>query len=72
MGSFLANKLRWTSTILATTNIHVYQAQPRLRLFFFVFFVFKRRVKALLKKSGQFDRVDRLLGRFRNNPFPRY
>ncbi len=72
MGSFLANKLRWTSTIIETTNIHVYQRQPRLVLFWFVFFVFKRRAKTLLKKTGQFERVDRFLGRFRNNPFPRY
>ncbi|MEX2123325.1 MAG: GNAT family N-acetyltransferase [Woeseia sp.] len=72
MGSFLANKLRWTSTVCETTNIHVYQRQPRLMLFFFIFFVFKRRVKAVLKKTGQFDKVDGFLGRFKRNPFPRY
>ena len=72
MGSFLANKLRWTSSVCKTTNIHVYQRRPRLMLFFFVFFVFKRHVKAALKKTGQFDKVDRFLGRFKNNPFPRY
>jgi CelD/BcsL family acetyltransferase involved in cellulose biosynthesis len=72
MGSFLANKLRWTSTVHKTTNIHVYQRQPRLKLFFFTYFVFKRKVKALLKRTGQFERVDRFLGRFKKNPFPRY
>lgn len=72
MGSFLANKLRWTSTVFETTNVHVYRRRPRLVLFYFIFFVFKRRVKAVLKKTGQFDHVDRFLGRFRKNPFPRY
>ena len=72
MGSFLANKLRWTSTVLDTVNMHIYRRQPRLVLFWFFFFVLKRRVKALLKKTGQFERVDRLLARFRSNPFPRY
>lgn len=70
MGSFLTNKLRWTSTVYETTNIHVYQRQPRLVLFFFLFFVFKRKLKALLKSTGQFERADRLLRRFRLNPFP--
>jgi hypothetical protein len=72
MGSFLANKLRWTSSVCKTTNIHVYRRRPRLMLFFFVFFVFKRHVKTALKKTGQFEKVDRFLGRFKNNPFPRY
>jgi hypothetical protein len=72
MGSFLANKLRWTSTVYKTTNIHVYQRQPRLELFFFTYFVFKRKVKALLKRTGQFERVDRFLSRFKKNPFPRF
>lgn len=72
MGSFLANKLRWTSNVYETTNIHIYQRQPRLMLFFFTFFVFKRKVKSVLKRTGQFERVDRLLGRFKKNPFPRY
>lgn len=72
MGSFLANKLRWTSSVCKTTNVHVYQRQPRLMLFYFVFFVFKRHVKTALKKTGQFDKVDSFLSRFRNNPFPRY
>ncbi len=72
MGSFLANKLRWTSTVYETTNVHIYQRQPRLMLFFFTFFVFKRKVKSILKRAGQFERVDRFLGRFRKNPFPRY
>jgi CelD/BcsL family acetyltransferase involved in cellulose biosynthesis len=72
MGSFLSNKLRWTSTVYETTNVHVYQRQPRLMLFFFVFFVLKRKVKSVLKRIGQFDRVDRFLSRFRSNPFARY
>jgi hypothetical protein len=72
MGSFLSNKLRWTSTVIETRNIHVYQRRPRLILFFFIFFVFKRKVKAVLKKSGQFEKADRFLSRFKNNPFPRY
>jgi CelD/BcsL family acetyltransferase involved in cellulose biosynthesis len=72
MGSFLSNKLRWTSTVYETTNIHVYQRQPRLMLFFFVFFAMKRKVKSVLKKTGQFQRVDSFLSRFRNNPFARY
>ncbi|MCP5092365.1 MAG: GNAT family N-acetyltransferase [Gammaproteobacteria bacterium] len=71
MGSFLANKLRWTSTVHKTTNLHIYQRQPRLMLFFFVYFVFKRHVKKVLKKIGQFENVDRLLKRFPNNPFLR-
>jgi hypothetical protein len=41
-------------------------------LFFFVFFVLKRHVKTALKKTGQFEKVDRFLGRFKNNPFLRY
>jgi hypothetical protein len=41
-------------------------------LFYFIFFVFKRRVKAVLKRTGHFDRVDRFLSKFKNNPFPRY
>jgi len=69
MGSFLANKLRWTSTVHKTANLHIYQRRPRLMLFFFVYFVFKRHVKKALKKIGQFDNVDRLLKRFPNNPF---
>jgi hypothetical protein len=72
MGSFLANKLRWTSTVHKTTNIHVYQRQPRLMIFFFVYFVFKRHIKKILKRIGQFENVDRLLKRFPNNPFLRY
>jgi hypothetical protein len=72
MGSFLANKLRWTSTAYETVNIHIYRRQPRLALFYFIFFVLKRRLKAVLEKIGQFDNVDRFLGKFKNNPFPRY
>jgi CelD/BcsL family acetyltransferase involved in cellulose biosynthesis len=72
MGSFLANKLRWTSTVHATSNIHIYQRQPRLIIFFFVYFVFKRHVKKLLKKIGLFESVDHFLKRFPNNPFLRY
>jgi CelD/BcsL family acetyltransferase involved in cellulose biosynthesis len=72
MGSFLANKLRWTESVIATVNVHVYRRRPRLMLFYFVHFVFKRRVKAILKSAGQFDRVDRFLKRFESNPFPRY
>ena len=72
MGSFLANKLRWTSTVRRTTNLHIYQRQPRLMLFYFIYFVFKRRVKAVLKRTGHFDRVDSFLSKFKNNPFPRY
>jgi CelD/BcsL family acetyltransferase involved in cellulose biosynthesis len=72
MGSFLANKLRWTSAVHKTTNIHVYQRRPRLMIFFFVFFVFKRHIKKLLKRIGQFENVDRLLKRFPNNPLLRY
>jgi CelD/BcsL family acetyltransferase involved in cellulose biosynthesis len=72
MGSFLANKLRWTSTVCQTTNMHIYQRQPRLMLFYFIFFVFKRWVKSVLKKTGHFDKVDSFLSRFKNNPFPSY
>jgi len=72
MGSFLANKLRWTSTIHKTRNIHIYQRQPRLMLFFFVYFVFKRHVKKILTKIGQFENADKLLKRFPNNPFLRH
>jgi hypothetical protein len=72
MGSFLANKLRWTSTTYETINIHVYRRQPRLALFYFLFFVAKRQVSAVLKRTGQFDKVDKFLSRFKNNPFPRY
>lgn len=72
IGSFLANKLRWTETVYKTSNIHVYRRNPALAVFFFTFFVFKRRVKAILKWSGQFDRVDRLLNRLGKNPIPRY
>jgi hypothetical protein len=69
MGSFLANKLRWTSRVHKTSNIHIYQRQPRLMVFFFVYIVFKRHIKTILKKVGQFDRIHRLLKRFPNNPF---
>ena len=72
MGSFLANKLRWTPTVYQTTNLHIYQRQPRLMLFYFIFFVFKRQVKSVLKKTGHFDKVDGFLSRFKSNPFPRY
>ena len=72
MGSFLANKLRWTSTVFETTNLHVYQRQPHLVLFFFIYFVFKRKVKAVLKRTGQFENADRLLKSLKSNPFPRY
>jgi len=72
MGSFLANKLMWTSTVHRTSNIHIYQRQPRLKVFFFVYFMFKRRIKNMLKRIGQFDKVDRFLKRFPNNPFLRH
>lgn len=72
MGSFLANKLRWTSTVFETINLHIYRRKPRLMLFFFIYFVFKRKVKTSLKRIGQFERVDRFLRRFKKNPFPRY
>jgi hypothetical protein len=72
MGSFLANKLRWTSDVHRTVNVHIYQRCVRLSIFFFVFFILKRKVKAVLKSSGQFERVDSLLNRFGKSPFPRY
>lgn len=68
MGSFLTNKLRWTSSVHKTVNVHIYRREPRLMLHFFYSFVFKRRVKVLLKKTGQFERVDRLLKRLHNSP----
>lgn len=71
MGSFLTNKLRWTSTVYRTNNIHVYQRRPRLMIFYFVYFVFKRHVKKTLKRMGQFEKVERLLRRFPNNSFLR-
>lgn len=72
MGSFLTNKLRWTSKVFRTENIHIYQRQPRLILFYFLYFVVKRRVAATLKKYGQFERAERLLKKFKAGPFPRY
>ncbi len=65
LGSFLTNKLRWTSIVYETTNIHIYRRRPRQMLFFFNYLVFKHHVKVLLKKTGQFDRVDRFLKGFR-------
>jgi CelD/BcsL family acetyltransferase involved in cellulose biosynthesis len=72
MGSFLSNKLRWTTTVYQTRNIHVYRRQPRLVLFFFVFFILKRHVKTFLKRTGLFDKVQIYLGRFNSNLFPQY
>ena len=69
IGSFLTNKLRWTSTVHRTRNIHAYKRTPRLALFFWTFFVFKRKVKVLLTKIGQLERVDRLLKKWNGNPF---
>ncbi len=59
MGSFLSNKLRWTSTVFRTSGFHVYQRQPRLALYFFVYFVLKRKVKKILRKTGQFERAEK-------------
>lgn len=72
MGSFLTNKLRWTSSVYRTENIHIYQRQPRLMLFYFTYFILKRRIAKVLKHTGQFERADRILKKFRANPFPRY
>lgn len=64
MGSFLANKLRWTSNVCRTTNIHIYRRKPRLIVFFYVYFVLKRLLKRYLKILGQFENVDRFRKRF--------
>jgi len=61
LGSFLTNKLRWTDQVIETVNIHVYSKTIRLSLFFYVHFVLKRRVKAILKSAGIFEPADRLL-----------
>lgn len=68
LGSFLTNKLRWTSTAHKTVNIHVYRRQPRLMLHYVYSFVLKRRIKVLLIRTRQFDRVNRLLKRFGKSP----
>lgn len=72
MGSFLSNKLRWTSSVYRTSNVHIYQRRFKLMMFFFVFFVLKRKIKSALKKMGQLENVDRFLKKFPNNPFIRY
>ena len=72
MGSFLTNKLRWTSAVHRTINIHVYRRQPRLMLFYFVYFILTRRVVKVLRALGLFERVSGFLMKFRSNPFPRY
>lgn len=72
MGSFLANKLRWTTEVHKTVNLHVYRRRPRLALFYFVYFVLKRQVKSALKRTGQFERVDRLLNKLGKSPIPQY
>jgi CelD/BcsL family acetyltransferase involved in cellulose biosynthesis len=72
LGSFLTNKLRWTSTVHRTINLQIYRRQPRLAFFFFFYLVFKRRVKVILKRTGQFDRVHRFLKKFPNNLFLRH
>lgn len=46
LGSFLNNKLRWTSTVRTSKELHVYQKQWRLVLLFVVY----HRIKPLIKK----------------------
>ena len=46
LGSFLNNKLRWTSTVRTSKELHVYQKQARLILLFVIY----HRVKPFIKK----------------------
>jgi len=46
LGSFLNNKLRWTSTVRTSKELHVYQKKWQLLLMFVVY----HRIKPLIKK----------------------
>lgn len=63
MGSFLTNKLRWTTNIYQTDNLQVYQRQPRLLLYFSIFMVLEPLSKAFLKRIGLFENTKRLYKR---------
>lgn len=72
LGSFVANKLRWTDKAYNTINLHVFRRRPQLVLFFFLYFRLRTAVKGVLKRTGQSDRVFRIMNRFGIDLFPRY
>ncbi len=72
LGSFVTNKLRWTSSVIRTTCLHVFRPRPSLVLFFFVYFQFRTTVKGFLKRIGLFDRVLQWFRRHDIDPFSRY
>ena len=57
LGGFLKNKLRWTTTVRDTQNLHFYQRSPQLRLLFLLHFVIKPRTRVLLRKLRLFDNI---------------
>ena len=72
LGSFVTNKLRWTSSVINTTCLHVFRNRPRLWVFHFVYFRFRTTVKSALKRMGVFDRILRWFQQRDIDPFSRY
>jgi CelD/BcsL family acetyltransferase involved in cellulose biosynthesis len=77
LGSFLNNKLRWTSTVRNSRELHVYQRQWRLVLLYVLYLklkpVVKDAVKAVLKDKVQIlvrwkEKAVRISNRRRRQP----
>jgi CelD/BcsL family acetyltransferase involved in cellulose biosynthesis len=52
LGGFLKNKLRWTSQMRDTVEVHLYQRQPRLVATYAFYFVIKPPLKRMLSRLG--------------------
>ena len=50
LGSFLTNKLRWTSTVRTSKELHIYQRRARLVLLYVLYLKLKPVVKDTIKK----------------------
>ena len=52
LGGFLKNKVRWTTQMRDTVEVHLYQKQPRLIAAYTFYFVIKPPLKRMLSRLG--------------------
>lgn len=52
LGGFLTNKVRWTTQMRDTVEVHLYQRQPRLVAAYAFYFVIKPPLKRMLSRLG--------------------